>query len=145
MFLLLYPVFYAGLEMTRTYGDFAFPWSHLGYVFGNHLELLQMLSYVGIFGYTILVVASNQAVAHVISGSAGIKKKILVSSFPVAIFVLLSVQGSVALSARRQRTLSHLPEPRRRRPKPHRENPADGLWRSVPSEVDGGDSPCDQG
>lgn len=99
LFLLLYPVFYAGLEMTRTYGDFAFPWSHLGYVFGNHLELLQMLSYVGIFGYTILVVASNQAVAHVLSGSAGIKKKILVSSFPVAIFVLLSVQGSVALSA----------------------------------------------
>ena len=50
--------------MTRTRGDFAFPWSHLGYVFGNYLELLQALSIIGIFGYTTLIVASNMLVAN---------------------------------------------------------------------------------
>ncbi|MDY6390415.1 MAG: apolipoprotein N-acyltransferase, partial [Fibrobacter sp.] len=29
--LILFPLFYAGLEMTRSIGDFSFPWSHLGY------------------------------------------------------------------------------------------------------------------
>lgn len=96
--LVLYPVFYAGLEMTRTYGDFAFPWSHLGYVFGNSLELLQMLSYIGIFGYTILVIASNQAVAHALCKVQDIKKAIPVLAVPVSIFVLLLIHGSVVLS-----------------------------------------------
>ncbi len=96
--LILFPVFYAGLEMTRTYGDFAFPWSHLGYVFGNSLELLQMLPYIGIFGYTILVVASNQAVAQTLCKVQDIKKAIPVLAVPIAIFVVLLIQGSIVLS-----------------------------------------------
>ena len=97
--LILFPVFYAGLEMTRTYGDFAFPWSHLGYVFGSSLELLQMLPYIGIFGYTILVVASNQAVAQALCKVQDIKKAIPALAVPVGIFVLLLIQGSIVLSS----------------------------------------------
>ena len=96
--LIQFPVFYAGLEMTRTYGDFAFPWSHLGYVFGDSLELLQMLPYIGIFGYTILVVASNQAVAQTLCKVQDIKKAIPVLAVPIAIFVVLLIQGSIVLS-----------------------------------------------
>ena len=102
LLLILFPVFYAGLEMTRTYGDFAFPWSHLGYVFGNHLELLQLLSYVGIFGYTMLVVASNQVVARAVmryfEGKSTLKASLPAFAVPVLIFVLLLLQGSVVLS-----------------------------------------------
>jgi len=94
----LYPLFYAGLEMTRTKGDFAFPWSHLGYAFGNHLELLQMLPYIGIFGYTAIVVASNQAVAHAFCKFQSLKKATPVLAIPATIFVLLLVQGSIVLS-----------------------------------------------
>ena len=97
--LILFPVFYAGLEMTRTYGDFAFPWSHLGYVFGSSLELLQMLPYIGIFGYTILVVASNQAVAQALCKVQDIKKAIPALAVPVGIFVLLLIQGTIVLSS----------------------------------------------
>ena len=96
--LILYPIFYAGLEMTRTYGDFAFPWSHLGYVFGNHLELLQMLSYIGIFGYTILVVASNQVLAHVFCNTQNLKKSAPVLALPIIIFAALLIHGSLVLS-----------------------------------------------
>ena len=94
--LLLYPLFYAGLEMTRTRGDFAFPWSHVGYVFGNQLELLQMLPYIGIFGYTMIVIGSNMIVAKSMEFS-GIKAK-WPALAPLAIFTILLVQGSYTLA-----------------------------------------------
>ena len=97
IFWVLYPVFYAGLEMTRTRGDFAFPWSHLGYVFGNYLELLQALSFVGIFGYTFLIVMSNMLVADALDHS-GIKSK-WPFVLPALILATLFVQGKITLSS----------------------------------------------
>lgn len=94
--LLLFPLFYAGLEMTRTRGDFSFPWSHLGYAFGNHLELIQMLSYIGIFGYTMIVIASNMIVEKGIRAS-GWKNK-WPALTPIPILALLFVHGSIVLS-----------------------------------------------
>lgn len=94
--LVLFPLFYAGLEMTRTRGDFSFPWSHLGYVFGNHLELLQALSAIGIFGYTIIIIASNMIVEKGIRRE-GIKKKWPVL-IPVFILAGLAIHGTLVLS-----------------------------------------------
>ena len=94
--LVLFPLFYAGLEMTRTRGDFSFPWSHLGYAFGNQLELLQALSIIGIFGYTTMIIASNMIVEKGIRRE-GIKKKWPVL-IPVFILAALAIQGSIVLS-----------------------------------------------
>jgi apolipoprotein N-acyltransferase len=94
--LALFPLFYAGIEMTRTRGDFSFPWSHLGYAFGNQLELLQALSIIGIFGYTTMIIASNMIVEKGIRRE-GIKKKWPVL-IPVFILAGLAIQGSIVLS-----------------------------------------------
>lgn len=94
--LVLYPIFYAGLEMTRTRGDFAFPWSHLGYAFGSNLELLQMLSVIGIFGYTTLIVASNMIVAKTIE-RPGLKAKWPLIA-PAIILAVLLIHGNAVLS-----------------------------------------------
>ena len=105
--LALYPIFYAGLEMTRTRGDFAFPWSHLGYVFGSTLELLQALSVIGIFGYTALIIASNMIVAKAIEGPWKLpanesRAKFICAKLPLAvpllIITILLVHGFVVLS-----------------------------------------------
>ena len=105
--LALYPIFYAGLEMTRTRGDFAFPWSHLGYVFGNTLESLQALSVIGIFGYTALIIASNMMEAKAIESPwklpAGENRtKFILAKLPLAapalIFAALLIHGSIVLS-----------------------------------------------
>ena len=100
--LALYPVFYAGLEMTRTRGDFAFPWSHLGYVFGNNLEMLQALSVIGIFGYTALIVASNMIVAKTLDGNWSRNTKDILAKLPLAvpalILAILLVHGNIVLS-----------------------------------------------
>lgn len=105
VFLWLYPIFFAGIEMTRTRGDFSFPWSHLGYAFGNHLELLQMLPYIGIFGYTILIVASNQIAAQAFINydkntprKIQLKKMGIPLSIPLVIVLALFLQGSITLS-----------------------------------------------
>ncbi|MBO7061961.1 MAG: apolipoprotein N-acyltransferase [Fibrobacter sp.] len=95
--LVLFPLFYAGLEMTRTRGDFSFPWSHLGYAFGNQLELLQALSVIGIFGYTSMIIASNMIVEK------GIRRKGIIKKWPIIVpaFILagLAIHGSIVLSS----------------------------------------------
>lgn len=95
--LILFPIFYASIEVHRTTGDFAFPWNHLGYTFGNHLELLQALSIIGIFGYTILIVASNQIVAYAFLQKG--RKKLALFTIPFLIFAALIIHGSCVLSA----------------------------------------------
>lgn len=90
-----FPIFYAGLEMTRTKGDFSFPWSHLGYVFGNHLSLIQMLSWIGVFGYTALIIASNMLVTK----SFITKNHRYLILTPVLILACLWAHGTTVLSA----------------------------------------------
>lgn len=95
--LAFFPIFFAGIEMVRTTGDFAFPWSHLGYTFGNHLELIQALAIIGVFGYTILIVASNHIVAYAFLQKG--RKKLALFAIPFAIFMVLLTYGSSVLSA----------------------------------------------
>ncbi len=91
--LVLFPLFYAGLEMTRSIGDFSFPWSHLGYAFGKQIELLQALSLIGVFGYTALIVLSNLSVAIAFAQ----RKKVLFA-MPIFLFAVLWAYGSARLS-----------------------------------------------
>ena len=95
--LALYPIFFASLEMTRTRGDFAFPWSHLGYTFGSNLEIIQMLSIIGIFGYTTLIIASNMIVAKAVM-RPGIRAKWPVA-VPAIILAILLIHGHIVLSS----------------------------------------------
>ncbi len=95
--LALFPIFFASIEMFRTHGDFAFPWNHLGYTLGNHLELIQTLSIIGVFGYTILIMASNQIVAYAFLQNG--RKKIALFAVPFIIFFALLIHGNSVLSA----------------------------------------------
>ena len=95
--LALFPIFFASIEMFRTHGDFAFPWNHLGYTLGNHLELIQTLSIIGVFGYTILIMASNQIVAYAFLQNGC--KKFALFAVPFIIFFALLIHGNYVLSA----------------------------------------------
>ena len=95
--LALFPIFFASIEMFRTNGDFAFPWNHLGYTLGNHIELIQTLSIIGVFGYTILIMASNQIVAYAFQQEG--RRKLVLFTVPFIIFLALLIHGSSVLSA----------------------------------------------
>lgn len=60
----LFPLIWAGIEVVRSYGQISFPWGHLGYVFGNHVELVQGVRYVGVYGFSILLLFSNMVLAY---------------------------------------------------------------------------------
>ena len=47
--LVLFPFLWAGIEVLRSWGQVSFPWGHLGYVLGNHINLVQTLSLLGVY------------------------------------------------------------------------------------------------
>jgi apolipoprotein N-acyltransferase len=57
--LAVFPLAWAGLEVWRTWGQMSFPWSHMGYALGHHLAPIQAASFLGVFGLSAAVVASN--------------------------------------------------------------------------------------
>jgi len=61
--LCLFPFFWGGIEVLQAKGDMSFPWLSLGLVLGNNLELMQSFALFGVFGASILIIASNMYLA----------------------------------------------------------------------------------
>jgi len=61
--LCLFPFFWGGIEVLQAKGDMSFPWLSLGLVFGNSLELMQSFALFGVFGVSIIIIASNMYLA----------------------------------------------------------------------------------
>lgn len=90
----LYPLFWAGLEVTRTLGDFSFPWSPLGMIFGQQVEWLQGLAWVGVYGYSALVVLANMGLAYAL-----LRRRFAFAALPVLVLAVLWGHGVWVLSA----------------------------------------------
>ncbi|HSQ42161.1 MAG TPA: apolipoprotein N-acyltransferase, partial [Fibrobacteraceae bacterium] len=88
----IFPFVWAGIEIIRSYGQISFPWGHLGYVFGNHVELIQGLAWIGVYGYTILLLYSNMILAYALKTH----HRWLIP-IPLCILFLLLGQGSWTL------------------------------------------------
>ena len=55
-----FPLLLRRLEMTRSIGEFSFPWSHPGYVFGNHLNFCRRLAHRRLQLLAITVTAQHE-------------------------------------------------------------------------------------
>ncbi len=55
----LYPLVWVGIELVKSKGEISIPWSHIGYTLGGYQTLLQSLAYIGIFGYSVLIIGAN--------------------------------------------------------------------------------------
>jgi apolipoprotein N-acyltransferase len=99
----LFPFVWVGIEVMRSYGQISFPWSHLGYVLGNHPELLQGLAWIGVYGYTIVLLFSNMILAKAI-----LEKRWILTLVPALILVILGVHGSIVLQRADQRSPTEL-------------------------------------
>jgi len=87
-----FPLIWAGIEVLRSYGQISFPWGHLGYVFGNHVPLVQGLAYIGVYGYTLIILYSNMLLAKAMEES-----RIKLAFVPLIILVALWFQGIHAI------------------------------------------------
>ncbi|HKP97013.1 MAG TPA: apolipoprotein N-acyltransferase [Fibrobacteria bacterium] len=57
--LFAYPLLWGGMEVVRTLGEMSFPWNDMGYALGHWPSLIQSVSYLGIFGLSMAVIACN--------------------------------------------------------------------------------------
>ncbi|MDQ3001543.1 MAG: apolipoprotein N-acyltransferase [Fibrobacterota bacterium] len=94
--LALYPLLWGGLEVLRTLGEMSFPWNNMGYTLGHWSPLIQSVSYLGIFGLSIAVVACNCLIF-----TAWRRKGTLrwaAAAVAAAIPLSLTLQGSLSLA-----------------------------------------------
>jgi len=91
---MLFPLMWSGLEATRAFGDFSFPWSPLGMIFGQQVVWLQALAWIGVFGYSALVILANMAVAY-----AFLQRRWVVAVLPALILAGLWLHGNYVLSS----------------------------------------------
>jgi len=88
----IFPFFWGGVEVFRSMGDMSFPWLSLGLVFGNSLELMQSYALFGVFGVSIIIIASNMCLA-----SAASNKKIRFF-VPFVLAAVLYAGGHIAIT-----------------------------------------------
>jgi len=86
--LLLFPFFWAGIEVFHSKGDMSFPWFSLGLVFGNSFEMIQSFALFGVFGVSAIIIASNMCLAEAL-----LHKKKILACVPIAAFAILYAGG----------------------------------------------------
>jgi apolipoprotein N-acyltransferase len=89
----LFPVFWVAVEVLRTRGDISFPWGHIGYSLGHHQEMLQALAYIGIFGYSFLIIMANLCAVQ-----GFLTRRYYLIAIPFLIPLLLFIQGFSVLA-----------------------------------------------
>ncbi len=88
----LFPFVWGGIEAFRAFGEMSFPWEHFGYTLGTHLSLIQSASWIGVYGLSILLVASNLLLLQAIE-----KRSVKYALFPVMLPLLLFIVGCLRL------------------------------------------------
>ena len=82
---LLFPTLWAGFEVFRTSGQMSFPWSHIGYTLGSYLPMIQITSWVGVFGLSFLIILTNVLIFNALKT----KRKLFLwgTTIPLLIFL----------------------------------------------------------
>jgi apolipoprotein N-acyltransferase len=57
--LILFPLFWAGLEVLRSRGELAFPWGNIAYTWGGSVELIQISSLIGGYFISAIIISTN--------------------------------------------------------------------------------------
>jgi apolipoprotein N-acyltransferase len=94
--LIAYPVMWSGLEVLRTRGEMSFPWNDMGYALGHWLAIIQSVSWLGVFGLSAAVLASN-CLAWSAWESRG-RGRWLLAALALAIPLFLQWQGARSLA-----------------------------------------------
>ncbi|MDB5050756.1 MAG: apolipoprotein N-acyltransferase [Fibrobacteres bacterium] len=91
-----YPLLWGGLEVVRTMGEMSFPWNDMGYTLGHWPSLIQSVSFLGIFGLSMAVIACNCLAFTLWRGKGRIRWA--AGAVAAAIPLALAVQGRLSLA-----------------------------------------------
>jgi len=95
--ILLFPFFWAGIEVLQSKGDMSFPWLSLGLVFGNSLEMIQSYALFGVFGVSAIILASNMCVVE-----AFLRRKRTLLLVPAIVVITFYIGGAIAVAGEKE-------------------------------------------
>lgn len=93
--LLILPILWVGMEYFRSLTEVSFPWTDLAYSQGSYLTLIQIVSVIGCYGLSLLIMLVNIFLWHVISKSNRMEVKVSSGLSIFGIFVFLFLYGWV--------------------------------------------------
>ncbi|MDR2999972.1 MAG: apolipoprotein N-acyltransferase [Fibromonadaceae bacterium] len=93
LLIVIFPLFWAGIETLRAKGDMSFPWLSFGLVFGGSIELMQTFALFGVFGCSAIIIASNMCLV-----TAFLKKKKKLAFVPLILAVCFYIGGYAVMS-----------------------------------------------
>lgn len=96
---LLLPFLWVGMEYMRTLGEFAFPWSDLGYTQSYYLYILQVVSITSVHGLSFIIAVVNVLLWRMLSADVRIEGR-MTCGFVSAGLVLLLIGYGWAITPR---------------------------------------------
>jgi len=91
--LVILPILWVGMEYFRSLSEFAFPWTDLSYSQGYYLTLIQIVSVIGCYGLSVILIALNILIWQTVSGADRVESRLKCGSIFVGILVALYAVG----------------------------------------------------
>lgn len=98
IFIFLPPVIWTALELIRAWLLTGFPWGSLGYSQWNNLPMIQIASYVGVYGISFIIVLVNAAIARFILVLPEWRRGLYALVLPAVILIAIFTYGSIQLA-----------------------------------------------
>ena len=87
------PFLWVGMEYFRSLTEFAFPWTDLSYSQGYYLTLIQIVSYIGCYGLSFILIVLNLLAWQTISSGNVLEKRVKCGSIFLAILAAVYAFG----------------------------------------------------
>ena len=91
--LILLPFLWVGMEYFRTLSEFAFPWTDLSYSQGYYLTLIQIISVIGGYGLSFILIVLNILIWRAASGAERLETRVKCGSIFLALLVSVYAYG----------------------------------------------------
>jgi len=89
------PILWVGMEYFRSLSQFAFPWTDLGYSQGYYLTLIQIVSVVGVYGLSFVLMAMNIFIWQVFSSRNRLETRVSTAIAFIGVLVIVFLYGWV--------------------------------------------------
>lgn len=90
--LLIVPALWTLLELMRSRGEIGFPWGVAGYSISGYPQMIQIASYVGVYGVSFIVLAVNSVFAGALL-SRGFGKRAILAAAGITVILLNGAVG----------------------------------------------------
>ncbi len=95
--LLALPFLWVGMEYFRSLTQCAFPWTDLGYSQGYYLTMVQIVSVVGVYGLSFILVIMNILVWQALSGENRLERRVGCGIGFIGLLTIVYVYGWAVL------------------------------------------------